>query len=72
MTEQQTWTPQRIKSLRQFLNMTQHDLAVTLGTSQQRVSFWENGHNKPSGGFRKLLDFVAERNKVPIDKLLHL
>lgn len=43
-----TFTNNRIKELRENLNLSQRKLAVQLKTSQANVSRWEQGLNEPS------------------------
>lgn len=57
------WNAETIKALRAHLQMTQLQLAETLGTRQQTISEWEVGMYKPRGGMARLLSLVAERAK---------
>lgn len=55
------WDKQRVKALRQHLNLTQTELGNELGTRQQTISEWETGMYKPRGTSATLLTIVAER-----------
>ena len=55
------WDKQRIKALRQHLELTQSELGEELGTRQQTISEWETGMYKPRGLSITLLTMVAER-----------
>ena len=56
------WDKQRIKALRQHLELTQAEMGEELGTRQQTISEWETGMYKPRGLSVTLLTIVAERN----------
>jgi DNA-binding transcriptional regulator YiaG len=55
------WNDETIKALRDHLQLTQAQMAETLGTRQQTISEWEVGMYKPRGGMSRLLTMVAER-----------
>lgn len=55
------WNDETIRALRDHLQMTQAQMAETLGTRQQTISEWEVGMYKPRGGMARLLTMVAER-----------
>lgn len=55
------WNDETIRALREHLQMTQAQMAETLGTRQQTISEWEVGMYKPRGGMARLLTMVAER-----------
>lgn len=55
------WNDASIRALREHLQMTQTQMAETLGTRQQTISEWEVGMYKPRGGMARLLTIVAER-----------
>ncbi len=56
------WSKEKIKGLRQHLNLTQVKLAEELGTRQQTISEWEKGMYRPRGASATLLSIVAERS----------
>jgi len=56
------WDKQRVRALRQHLDLTQAKLAEELGTRQQTISEWETGMYKPRGTSATLLTLVAERS----------
>lgn len=55
------WDAERIRALRQHLDLTQQELADRLGTRQQTISEWEKGMYRPRGASATLLSMVAER-----------
>ncbi|HQJ95377.1 MAG TPA: helix-turn-helix transcriptional regulator [Syntrophorhabdaceae bacterium] len=58
--------PQKIKSLRQKLNLTQHEFAHMLGKTYQaqHVHNWETGKLNPS---LKSLIHISEAFKLPLE-----
>jgi DNA-binding transcriptional regulator YiaG len=56
------WNKERVRALRQHLNLTQARLAEELGTRQQTISEWENGMYRPRGASATLLSIIAERS----------
>jgi len=55
------WDPDRIKALREHLDMTQQQLADELGVRQQTISEWEVGVYIPRRSTQKYLSLIAER-----------
>jgi DNA-binding transcriptional regulator YiaG len=55
------WDGEKVRALRQRLNMTQQELAEELGTRQQTISEWETEMYRPRGTSATLLNIVAER-----------
>lgn len=55
------WNAERVKQLRDRLQLTQAQLASQLGVRQQTISEWETGVYAPRGASARLLDVVAER-----------
>lgn len=55
------WDSERVKMLRNRLEMTQQEMAHELGVRQQTVSEWETGMYRPRGASATLLTIVAER-----------
>jgi DNA-binding transcriptional regulator YiaG len=51
----------RIKSIRQTLNISQEDLARQLGVSYATVNRWENNQSKPSKLAKARLDSFCEK-----------
>ena len=60
--ERYAWTAKRVQALRQYMGLTQRQLADELGTEQQRVSEWETGAHRPSRITTTLLSMLAERS----------
>jgi DNA-binding transcriptional regulator YiaG len=59
--QQPAWDAARIKSLREFLQLTQTEMAEELQVRQQTVSEWETGQHTPHRSTQKVLSMVAER-----------
>ena len=57
-----------IKKIRLENNLTQKQLADTLGVTYQAVSKWENGKNIPD---IELLKEISERFNINIDEILN-
>lgn len=55
------WDARRVRALRQFLGLSQQELARELGSRQQTVSEWETGRYRPRGTSARLLSIIAER-----------
>lgn len=55
------WNERTVKALRDYLQLTQAEMAGRLGVRQQTVSDWEVGAYLPRGASRKVLSIVAER-----------
>ncbi len=55
------WQADLVKGLRQYMGLTQADLADELGVRQQTISEWETGIYAPSRAMSKYLQMVAER-----------
>ena len=51
-----TWTPARIKKLRQDLKLTQEGMAQRLRVTTVTINRWENGRVKPTGLSIVMLD----------------
>jgi len=59
-----TWNGEKIRALRQKLNLTQKELAEELGTRQQTISEWETNMYQPRGTSAKLLSIIAEKANI--------
>ena len=59
--KRQQWDGSNIRALRNYLGLTQQELADQLGTRQQTISEWEKGLYRPRGTSSTLLSIVAER-----------
>ncbi|MDD5190366.1 MAG: helix-turn-helix domain-containing protein [Dehalococcoidales bacterium] len=64
---QSRWDKEKVRALRDHLNLTQAELAQQLGTRQQTISEWEQGMYKPRGASSTLLSMVAERANFQYD-----
>lgn len=58
-----TWDADKVKALREFLELSQTAFAEELGMLQQTISYWECGHHYPKGASVKILNMVAEKAK---------
>lgn len=58
---QYAWDSQRIKALREHLQLTQRQMADELQVRQQTISEWETGIHTPHRSTQKMLSMVAER-----------
>lgn len=57
----QEWDARRIRALREFMGMTQQQMADELEVRQQTISEWETGIHRPHRSTQKTLSLVAER-----------
>ncbi len=55
------WDATKVKALREFLGLTQQQLAEELGVRQQTISEWEVGIYAPRRSTSKYLNLIAER-----------
>ena len=55
------WTAETVKSLREFMGLTQQQFAEELGVRQQTISEWEVGIYAPRRSTSKYLNLIAER-----------
>lgn len=57
----QEWDARRIRALREYMGMTQQQMADELEVRQQTISEWETGVHRPHRSTQKTLSMVAER-----------
>ncbi len=55
------WDADKVRSLREHLQLSQRELADEMGTRQQTISEWETGRYGPRGASSRLLSIIAER-----------
>ena len=60
-----SWSPERIKELREFAGWTQQELADRMGVRQQTISEWETGLHTPRYSTSKHLNLIARDVKFP-------
>ncbi len=60
LPEVKEYTPEKIVSIRKKFKLSQAALASIFNISPSTVQKWEQGHKRPTGASRKLLD-IAER-----------
>ena len=56
------WQPETIRALREYMGLTQREMADELEVRQQTISEWETGLHTPHRSTQKTLSMVAERN----------
>ena len=62
--EQQRMEPERIRMLRQRLQLTQEDFAHLIGVTFSTVNRWENGKSAPNRIAYRLLAGLEKKAKV--------
>lgn len=55
------WTPDRIRETRKTYRLSQANLALLLGTPQQRVSEWEGGIHGMKQAYSRLVDLLTDK-----------
>ena len=60
MDTEEQWDPEAVQRLRDYLDVSQAELAARVGTRQQTISEWETGTRAPRRMSRRLLHLVAE------------
>ena len=60
-TVQYSWTPSAIRALREYMNLTQREMADELEVRQQTISEWETSAHTPHRSMQKTLSMIAER-----------
>jgi DNA-binding transcriptional regulator YiaG len=61
VTYETDWDAAKVKALREYLGLTQQQLAEELGVRQQTISEWEVGIYAPRRSTSKYLNLIAER-----------
>ena len=61
LPEVQEFTPDKIVSIRKKFRLSQAAFASLFNISPSTVQKWEQGHKKPAGASRKLLDIVQRK-----------
>jgi len=59
------YSPEKIKSIREKLRISQAALAMILNISISTVQKWEQGNKKPAGSSRKLL-YIIEKKGIEV------
>lgn len=60
MDTEEQWDPEAVQRLRDYLDVSQAELAARVGTRQQTISEWETGTRAPRRMSKRLLHLVAE------------
>ena len=61
LPEIKEYSPEKITSIRKKLKLSQAALASVFNISPSTVQKWEQGHKKPAGASRKLLDIIERK-----------
>lgn len=61
------WTAKQIKTLRDSLDLTQHEAAALLRISQPLWAGWESGAREPSPSHKLLLELLEAGELPPSD-----
>ncbi len=61
LPEVKEFTPEKIVSIRKQLKLSQAALACIFNISPSTVQKWEQGHKRPTGASKKLLDIVERK-----------
>jgi len=61
--------PPEIKTVRERLNVSQHDFALMIGVSVRTLQNWEQGRRKPEGPAKALLRIAAMNPSAVLDAL---
>ena len=61
LPEVKEYIPEKIASIRKKLKLSQAALASVFNISPSTVQKWEQGHKRPTGASRKLLDIVERK-----------
>jgi putative transcriptional regulator len=62
-------TPGDVRALRQRLGLSQPVFAQALNVSAATVQHWEQGHKRPSGAAKRLLEVVAEDPQIIVRRV---
>ncbi len=55
------FSPEKIVSIREKFSLSQAGLVSVFNISPSTVQKWEQGHKKPTGALRKLLDIIERK-----------
>ena len=58
---QYVWTADAIRALREYMSLTQREMADELEVRQQTISEWETNLHTPHRSTQKILSMIAER-----------
>ncbi len=58
---QYVWTADTIRALREYMSLTQREMADELEVRQQTISEWETNLHTPHRSTQKILSMIAER-----------
>ena len=61
LPEIKEFSPEKIVSIRKRFRLSQAALASIFNISPSTVQKWEQGHKKPAGASRKLLDIIERK-----------
>ena len=69
---QYNWSPPAIRALREYMNLTQREMADELEVRQQTISEWETNAHTPHRSMQKTLSMIAERVEFKYEDSLNL
>jgi putative transcriptional regulator len=69
---QYNWSPPAIRALREYMNLTQREMADELEVRQQTISEWETSAHTPHRSMQKTLSMIAERVEFKYEDSLNL
>lgn len=59
-----SWTPERIRGLRESLRLTQSEMSARIGVAKNNLSAWERGKKHPSLHHQAALDSLARESPL--------
>ena len=65
------FTPEKIKSIREQMCLTQQSFAEVIGVSLRTIESWEAGYTHPNGPSRRLLS-LFEEEKIASNQLIKI
>jgi len=69
--ENKLWTPERIRDLRQRLEMTQENFAHLIGVTFSSVNRWENGKARPNKIALRVISALERKLKRQMESEMH-
>ncbi len=68
VNERKTLSPKELRFLRKEMNLTQAELGLKIGQSDQQVARWEKGENEVPGPAERLIRILYVMTHVPAKK----
>lgn len=60
----------RVAAARDKLKLTQEEFAALLGISRRTIENWEQGHRKPTGAAKVLIDVAVKNPKAVLEAVV--